>query len=170
MSRTDGCLGDNWWMSNGCLETWGSAGPMFLSVSLCKACLKSFSHYVPIFRMDIVGFIFCEVVFVFSESCWFLKGTWYYFFYLGWCSVLSWPPFFKSSELRVQHAKGSICKHLFETCFSHSYTVCGISNTATEPVLECCFAIFSLNYRGYSSAHHIRIFFLCLRGTQTSVY
>lgn len=36
--------------------------PVFLSVTLCKACLKSFCHYVPVFRMSIVGFIFCEVV------------------------------------------------------------------------------------------------------------
>lgn len=36
--------------------------PVFLSVSLFKACSKSFCYYLPVFRMGIVGFIFCEVV------------------------------------------------------------------------------------------------------------
>lgn len=63
--------------------------PVFLSVSLFKACSKSFCYYLPVFRMGTVGFIFCEVV-LFQKVDGFLKNTWYRFF--AWevqCLVLA---------------------------------------------------------------------------------
>lgn len=56
--------------------------PMFLSVSLFKACLKSLCYYLPVCRMGVVRFIFYEVV-LFQEVVGFEKNTWYCFFALG---------------------------------------------------------------------------------------